>query len=69
MDIKSIFPFLSFNWADIIFYLFWAFLFFMVIREVLIWYWKLNKITDLSEKIEKNTNKNDSENKIADSLK
>jgi hypothetical protein len=27
----------------------------MVIREVVTWYWKINKIVDLLEKIEKNT--------------
>lgn len=30
---------------------------FFVIREVLTWYWKLNKIVNLLEKIEENTRK------------
>lgn len=28
---------------------------FIIFREVLTWYWKLNKISDLLEKIEENT--------------
>ncbi len=30
---------------------------FVLVREVLTWYWKLNKIVDLLEKIELNTRK------------
>lgn len=32
-----------------------AVLVFLVLREVFTWYWKINKIVDLLEKIEKNT--------------
>lgn len=30
-------------------------IFFFIIREVIMWYWKINKIIDLLEKIEENT--------------
>jgi hypothetical protein len=37
----------------------------MVLREGLTWYWKINKITDLLEKIEKNTSKKEATPEIA----
>lgn len=43
--------------------------FFMVIRELVTWYWKINKITALLDKIEKNTSKNDSPKDIATQIK
>jgi hypothetical protein len=30
-------------------------IFFFLVREVLVWYWKINKIVSLLEKIEENT--------------
>lgn len=35
---------------------------FFFLRGLLIWYFKINKITELLEKIEKNTRKKDEEN-------
>ena len=32
-----------------------AIAFFLIIREILTWYWKINRIVSLLEKIEKNT--------------
>ncbi len=32
-----------------------AILFFLLIREVVTWYWKMNDVVNLLEKIEKNT--------------
>lgn len=58
MNILSFFP--SIHWSDVLLFLFWGFIFFMVIRELVTWYWKINKITDLLEKIEKNTRPKDS---------
>ncbi len=55
MNITSFFP--SIHLSDALLYLFWGFIFFMVIRELVTWYWKINKITDLLEKIEKHLNK------------
>ncbi|MEQ1499862.1 MAG: hypothetical protein ABL917_00625 [Parcubacteria group bacterium] len=36
--------------------LFFAVIFFFIIREGIVWYWKINNIVDLLEKIEQNTN-------------
>jgi len=55
MDISSFFP--SFG-TDLILYLFYAFIAFIVGREIVTWYLKLNKITDLLEKIEGHLSKN-----------
>jgi hypothetical protein len=62
MNIFSFFP--SIHLSDILLYLFWGFIFFMVIRELVTWYWKINKITDILDKIEKNTHPKDSGTKI-----
>lgn len=35
---------------------------FLLSRELVTWYWKLNDITDLLKKIERNTRKEDGEN-------
>jgi len=32
-----------------------AIAFFLIIREILTWYWKINRVVNLLEKIEKNT--------------
>jgi hypothetical protein len=37
---------------------------FLVFREVLTWYWKINKMVDLLEKIEKNTRVSEVEEEI-----
>jgi len=37
----------------------WLIIFFIfIIREIALWYWKINRIVALLEKIEKNTRKN-----------
>lgn len=59
MNIFSFFP--SIHLSDFLLYLFWAFIFFMVIRELVTWYWKINKIVDRLDQIEKNTRPKDSE--------
>lgn len=51
--LKSVFPFDS--WLGAIPILFFAFITFLVLREVVLWYWKIGKIVELLEKIEKNT--------------
>ncbi len=56
MNIASFFP--SVHLSDLLLYLFWGFIFFMVIRELVTWYWKINRITDLLEKIEKHLQSN-----------
>jgi hypothetical protein len=48
---------LQFNWVDLFIILGIFVFFFLLIREVLTWYWKLNKIARLLEKIEENTRK------------
>lgn len=63
MNIFSFFP--SIPWSDALLYLFWGLIFFMVIRELVTWYWKINKITDLLDKIEKNTRQKDEPTNIA----
>lgn len=35
------------------------FIVFLIIRELVLWYWKISKIVSLLEKIEKNTRKED----------
>jgi hypothetical protein len=42
---------------SLIFWLLISFLFFLLIREIVTWYWKINKIAALLEKIEQNTRK------------
>ncbi|MEI6304912.1 MAG: hypothetical protein WCP09_02760 [Candidatus Taylorbacteria bacterium] len=63
MNISSFFP--SFSGASILLYLFFAFIFFMIIRELVTWYWKINRITDLLEQIEKNTKPKDNTTDVA----
>lgn len=45
------------NSEQIIIWIFSLFLIFIIGREIITWYWKINKIVDLLEKIEKNTRK------------
>lgn len=40
---------------NFIFYIIGGFIVFMVLREFVTWYWKLNRVTELLEKIEENT--------------
>lgn len=35
--------------------------FFLIIREIVTWYWKINRMVDLLEKIEKNTSRQESQ--------
>ena len=40
---------------EIFIYIAAAFLFFLLIREIVMWYWKINKIVGLLEDIKENT--------------
>lgn len=44
--------------------LFAGFLAFILLREILTWYWKVNKIVNLLEKIEENTRPKNIEKKV-----
>lgn len=63
MNITSFLP--SIHLSDLLLYLFWGFIFFMVIRELVTWYWKINKISDTLDKIEKNTRPKETSTEIA----
>lgn len=41
--------------SKFVMYIPFAILIFFALREILTWYWKLNKISNLLEKIEENT--------------
>ena len=38
-----------------------AIAFFLIIREIVTWYWKINRIVNLLEKIEKNTSRQENQ--------
>lgn len=59
MDLTSYFisPFANVLNSSWFLYLCATVLFFLLFREIVTWYWKINKIVDLLEKIEKNTRK------------
>lgn len=56
MDFSPFFGF-SLNWSGIAISFFAFVLFFLLIREIVTWYWKINRIVNLLEKIEENTRK------------
>jgi|GEM_PF-3852750 len=43
------------SFADFVVYFLFAIVVFLIIREALTWYWKINRIVSLLEKIEENT--------------
>lgn len=55
--VNSIFPgaHIQMNGGQQLWVAFFFVLLFLIIREILTWYWKLNRIVTLLEKIEKNT--------------
>ncbi len=67
MNIQSFFPYFS-GWG-VLLYFFFACVLFLVIREIVTWYWKLNRIEDLLEKIDENTRKEKEAKSIAKSDK
>jgi hypothetical protein len=57
MDINFLFQQIPSYFLNILEILLILFLFFLLIREFVTWYWKLNRIVNLLEKIEENTRK------------
>jgi hypothetical protein len=51
----NIFQSLHLDSTELITFLFLALVFFLIVREIATWYWKINKIVKLLVKIEKNT--------------
>lgn len=47
--------FLPTNWTSLIGLILIALIIFLIIREFLTWYWKINRIVELLERIEENT--------------
>lgn len=50
--------------GGVLVFLLFAFAFFLILREIVTWYWKINRIEELLEKIEKNTSKTNGAEKI-----
>lgn len=53
----NILGFSNIGMIDIFFVMFFALAGFVLIRELITWYWKINRIIELLEKIEENTRK------------
>lgn len=52
---KLIYDFSASNLLDILLFTGVGFLLFVFLRELITWYWKINRIVELLEKIEENT--------------